>query len=303
MKLILLIIISCTNFLVFSQENIKFNHCQIKEFPYYKNITEILNNDTVLKKEYEYLQTISIDFITYLSDNIWVKGFVIKPKTEKKLPVLIFNRGGNGNTGLVDLPFVIDFLSVIASKGYIVIGSQYRGALGSAGNDEFGGKEVGDIINLINLIPKIENTDSTRIGMLGWSRGVIMNYLTVKKKKEIKTIISIAGPSDLINNNRSDMSNVYKTRIPNYLNDSINLLKERSIIYSIDSLSKTCSYLLIHGVKDESVNVYQTINLYEKLINSNFTTRLIIFENEKHKLLGVKKELMQAIIVWLNKYL
>lgn len=303
MKLILLIIISYTNFLVFSQENIKFNHCQIKEFPHYKNITEILNNDTVLKKEYEYLQTISIDFITYLSDSIWVKGFVIKPKTEKKLPVLIFNRGGNGNAGLVDLPFMIDFLSVIASKGYIVIGSQYRGAIGSAGNDEFGGKEVGDIINLINLIPKIENTDSTRIGMLGWSRGVIMNYLTVKKKKEIKTIISIAGPSDLINNNRSDMSNVYKTRIPNYLNDSINLLKERSIIYSIDSLSKTCSYLLVHGVKDESVNVYQTINLYEKLINSNFTTRLIIFENEKHKLLGVKKELMQAIIVWLNKYL
>lgn len=303
MKKFLLIVISFTNYLIFSQEEIKFTHCEIKEFPYYNSITEISNKDTVLKKEYEYIQNISIDFITYLSDSIWVKGFIIKPKTEKKLPVLIFNRGGNGNTGLVDLPFMIDFLSVIASKGYIVIGSQYRGALGCQGNDEFGGKEVRDVINLINLIPKIENTDSSRIGMLGWSRGVIMNYLTVKKKKEIKTIISIAGPSDLINNKRSDMSNVYKTRIPNYLNDSINLLKERSIIYSIDSLSKTCSYLLIHGVKDESVNVFQTINLYEKLLNSNYTTRLIIFENEKHKLLGVKKELMQSIIIWLYKYL
>lgn len=50
MKKFLLIVISFTNYLIFSQEEIKFTHCEIKEFPYYNSITEISNKDTVLKR-------------------------------------------------------------------------------------------------------------------------------------------------------------------------------------------------------------------------------------------------------------
>ena len=62
-------------------------------------------------------------------------------------------------------------LAKIASQGYIVVASQYRGNGGSEGREEFGGSDVKDILNLFPLIDNLHNADNKNIGMFGWSRG------------------------------------------------------------------------------------------------------------------------------------
>ena len=74
-----------------------------------------------------YKKNLSCSTFKYKVDGHDVHGYVIKPKTVKnKLPVLIFNRGGNGNFGKVYFPNMFLNLFPIANEGFVIIGSNYR---------------------------------------------------------------------------------------------------------------------------------------------------------------------------------
>ena len=152
----------------------------------------------------------------YKVDTHYVKGFVIKPKMAmKKLPVLIYNRGGNGNYGGVTFGTMMGHLFAIANEGFIVIGSQYRGTyLMFDTLDEFGGSDVYDVTSLLDFVPTIEDADFNRIGMFGASRGGMQTHLAVKQLKNIKAIATIAGSTDLSKGlvYRPAMENVYIKR-------------------------------------------------------------------------------------------
>lgn len=108
------------------------------------------------KEKFEHFKN-SIDCRTfeYEVDSHNVKGYVIKPKTaDKKLPVLIYNRGGNGNFGGVVFGAMMHHLFPIAEEGFVIIGSQYRGTQTKLDNlDEFGGADVKDVTMLLDFIP------------------------------------------------------------------------------------------------------------------------------------------------------
>ncbi|MFP3693696.1 hypothetical protein, partial [Burkholderia sp. SIMBA_048] len=68
---------------------------------------------------------IEVNKIRYNSDDTNVVGFILKPtrmQTEK-LPVLIFNRGGNQEYRKLD-ENSIKYLAYLASHQYIVVASQ-----------------------------------------------------------------------------------------------------------------------------------------------------------------------------------
>src|SRR5665213_3493216 len=48
------------------------------------------------------LDKVEIRSITYLSDGLKVKGYLAVPKEGKKLPCVIYNRGGNRSFGALD---------------------------------------------------------------------------------------------------------------------------------------------------------------------------------------------------------
>ena len=174
------------------------------------------------KEKYEQFK-LSLDCSTfeYEVDSLMVKGYIIKPKiAEKKLPVLIHNRGGNGNFGSVVFGSMMHNLFPIAKEGFVIIGSQYRGVQTRSDTlDEFGGKDVKDVTALIGLIPSIKGADANRIGMYGARRGGMQTHLAVKQTNKIKAIATIAGNTDLSKGltYRPAMEKVYKKRIPNYL--------------------------------------------------------------------------------------
>jgi dipeptidyl aminopeptidase/acylaminoacyl peptidase len=145
----------------------------------------------------KYKNELDFQRIKYLSDGLKVVGYIIKPKCTdgKKLPVIIFNRGGTREFGRLTFGYLFRFFDLV-SDGYILVASQYRGNAGGEGREERGGADVNDVLNLIPLIESIPEADASRIGMYGWSRGGMMTYIALTKTDRIAAAIIGAGAAD-----------------------------------------------------------------------------------------------------------
>ena len=105
----------------------------------------------------------------------------------------------------------------IASWGYVVVASQSRGNAGGEGKEEFGGRDVDDVLNLLPLLASLPQADTTRIGMGGASRGGMMTYLALTRTEKIAAAVVISGLADAFENiaSRPDMeTNVYAELVP-----------------------------------------------------------------------------------------
>ncbi|MDZ7626696.1 MAG: prolyl oligopeptidase family serine peptidase [Ignavibacteriaceae bacterium] len=137
----------------------------------------------------EVLDNTVTEKITYLSDGLKVKGYISYPqKSDKKYPCVIWNRGGIGNKGAIDAFTARGIFGQLSSWGYVVFATQYRGNDGGEGQDEFGGDDVDDVLNLIPLADEIENADTTKWGIEGWSRGGMMTYLALTRTRHYSSV-------------------------------------------------------------------------------------------------------------------
>lgn len=148
--------------------NVKPNNMTTIEFKTWRN-------------EFPYLDSIVISEITYLSDGLKVNGYLIEPRVTGNYSCIIYNRGGNREFGKLEIGTSV-WLGNLAKNGYVVIASQYRGNRGSQGREEFGGEDVNDILNLTEVLKEVESANTSKIGTYGWSRGIMMTYVALKRR-------------------------------------------------------------------------------------------------------------------------
>lgn len=249
---------------------------------------------------------------TYKVNDAVVEGHMIKPKYTSggKLPVVIYNRGGNDQIGLTQAETLEAIHMKLADQGFVVLSSQYRGArvwpanvTFNIGKDEFGGKDVDDVRALFPIIDGMPEADQVQIGMYGFSRGGMMTYLAARndKQKRIKAMVVVAGLTDALAplSQRADMEReVYGRLIPNFATNREQALKERSVIYWLDELTDA-PLLLLHSENDDRVNVYNAIILDKKLKELGRTNcKLITFKNAEHNLRGIADTADQKIFSW-----
>jgi dipeptidyl aminopeptidase/acylaminoacyl peptidase len=255
----------------------------------------------------QYKRNLSCQYFKYQVDGNDVYGYVIKPKlTASKLPVLVYNRGGNGNYGAVVFGSMMRNLFPIASEGFVIIGSQYRGTHSKdILLDEFGGKDVNDVMALFNFIPNIEGADPERIGMYGASRGGMQTHLALKKTTKVKAIAIIAGVSDLLKHleYRPKMEKVYRHRIPDYQDNKVEALAKRSVLTWVDELSPKIPILLLHGTDDKRVSVKDSIDLADALSKNNIPHKLVLYPDDDHGLRKNKAQANGELVSWFKKYL
>lgn len=272
---------------------------------YDRYIVKKENGQLKFKDEYKYLDSVNIYGYNYSSyDNLKIRGFLIEPKIKGNYPVIIFNRGGNRDNGLVSLQTMTDFLSKIAVKGYIIIGSQLRGNSQSEGNDEFGGKDIGDVLKLLEIIDHQSNADIKKIGMLGVSRGSMTSYLVLKETNRVKVNVTIGGIADLNQKERPEMYELYKQLIPDFDKNPSNELDKRSPILSIPLIkNKQLKNFIIHGANDERVNVDNALLLFNNLKSNNLSTKLLIYEDANHGINNNTDNLLNEIILFFKNHL
>jgi dipeptidyl aminopeptidase/acylaminoacyl peptidase len=248
-----------------------------------------------------------VEKITYLSDGLKVKGYIAYPKDDKKkYPCVIWCRGGIGNAGAIDAFNARGIFGQLASWGYVVFSTQYRGNDGSEGKDEFGGEDVNDVLNLIPLAEEIPAADTNIWGIEGWSRGGMMTYLTLTRNKNFKTAVVTGGIANLrCNADESKfMKRLYEVTMGQHGSESFSeKCNQRSIVNFADQLPKTTPLLLIHGTADNRVLPHDSLDLSYKLLDFNIPFRLVILENGDHFLKKHREEVDTLRKDWYGKYL
>lgn len=254
----------------------------------------------------ELLARTSVERITYISDGLKVKGFLAMPKdgSDRKLPCVIFNRGGNPRLSVLTSAGAVRSLGLLAARGYVVVAGQYRGADGGEGQDEFGGADVNDVLALIPLLEKEPRADATRIGMYGWSRGGLMTYIALAKTDRLRAAIIGAGVSDSFDTlqKRPEMKAVYEALVPKWKDEQEAALVARSPIRWAEKLHKSTPILLLQGTGDWRVDPGQTLRMATRLFELRHPFRLVMYEGGDHGLTEWRPERNQAVFEFLDRY-
>lgn len=260
--------------------------------------------------------TIDCRIFVYESDGILVEGVMLRPNTTAaditKLPVVIYNRGGNALGGPLLYGSIHQSMMPLAELGYIVVASQYRGAATWPTKverqielDQFGGNDVNDIKNLLPIIDGMPDADSSRVAMLGSSRGGMMGYLAARDMPQLKALIVEAGVADLEAGlaARPEMENMFNTFIPNYATEKTKQLKARSVLHWLDKLPPNLPILLLHGDKDVRVEVAQSQTLAKALAAKGQPHKLVVYSGADHGLHPKRAEADAEIAAWLKQHL
>ncbi|MEP7146664.1 MAG: prolyl oligopeptidase family serine peptidase [bacterium] len=239
--------------------------------------------------------------IEYDTDGIKIEGYLAYPKSIfKKYPLIIWNRGGNRSEGKIDDFLAQGIFGEIASWGYVVLASQYRK------NDEFGGKDVNDVFNLISLAEEISYCETSKIGIEGWSRGGMMAYKVLTRTDKISCAIIISGLADLFRSaeNRSGLTSVYKELFGNE-NENVfeERMRERSAVYFADKINKATHVMLIHGTADDKISCEDSKDMYKKLKANGINCELRLIPGGDHYLRKQRIELVNLRKEWFGKFL
>jgi dipeptidyl aminopeptidase/acylaminoacyl peptidase len=260
-------------------------------------------------------QTMDCRVFVYESDGILVEGVMVRPQNlaHDKMPVVIYNRGGNARMSTLNYGTIQHNLMPIAEQGYTVIASQYRG--GAAGwptsasrdimLDEYGGADVNDVINLLPIIEGMTTVDNRRLAMIGASRGSIMSYQAAAQMPQLNALIIKSGWSDLevALETRTTLENIYNKFIPDYANNKTAELAKRSVLQWLDKLPQKLPILLLHGGKDLSIDVSQARNMATALQQKEQPHKYIEYAGADHDLNPNQAEADAEVSAWLQQYL
>ncbi len=243
--------------------------------------------------------------IKYMSDGLKVVGYIWKPKNSegKKLPVIIFNRGGNREQGKLS-PWMREGFYYFVSNGFVVIGSQYRGVDGGEGKDEYGGADVRDVMNLIPLAKSLDYVDMNNVFLFGGSRGGMMAYLALKNKIPVNAAAVGSGVTDLFGNAKDHPdynTNIYQQLIPDFDKRADEMMRERSALYYADKIN--VPVLIMHGGADERIGTARALSFAQKLQELGKTYELIIYAGDDHNLSLNRMDSDRRVIEWFKKYM
>jgi dipeptidyl aminopeptidase/acylaminoacyl peptidase len=254
----------------------------------------------------EVIENVIVEKIIYLSDDLKVSGYIAYPKEKGKYPCIIWNRGGIGNSGAIDSFNAQGIYGQLASWGYCVFASQYRGNAGSEGKDEFGGSDVNDVLNLIPLADEVESADKNNWAIEGWSRGGMMTYLALTRTDIFKAAVITGGIANLKCNSEESrfMRNLYKIGLGEIgTEDFVSKCESRSIMNFSDKLSRNTALMMIHGTADNRVLPHDSLDLAQKLLEHNYNFRLVMLENGDHFLKSHRKETDLMRKEWYKRHL
>jgi dipeptidyl aminopeptidase/acylaminoacyl peptidase len=258
---------------------------------------------TTLAEAFRYLDEVEPVRITYGSDGLRIGGFLVKPKAPGEHPCVIFNRGGNRDFSAIGDRVLVNLLCRIASWGYVVVASQYRGHGDNEGRDEFGGRDLDDVLNLIPLLEAEPGADASRIGMYGGSRGGMMTYLALARCHRIRAAVVRSGVADLLDmRRRPDMEEVFRELVPGYAQGDVDALAARSAVQWYDRLCKRTPILILHGSADWRVDPGSALRLAEGLLKARHPFRLVLFEGSDHLLTEHVAERDRLTREWFDRF-
>ncbi len=254
---------------------------------------------------YQATPDVVVSEMAYASDGLCVTGLMALPAEvgRKMYPIVIYNRGGNREYGRLTLYTVMQMLVPLARAGYLVFASNYRGNAGGEGREEFGGADVNDVLNLLELARLHSGWDGKNAFMVGHSRGGMMTYRSIREGAQLNAAVSIAGVADLFDSveRRPEMGpGVYRQLIAGEGGAYEEAFRARSAVCWPEAL--TVPLLLLHGDADDKVDVSDSMRLAEGLREAGNPHELVIYPGGNHALTRHWGDVQKRMLGWFEGY-
>lgn len=258
-----------------------------------------------MEAEYETLDDVRVSRIVYDSDGLAVTGLLAEPVgwTPAAHPLLIYNRGGSREFGKLTLLSVLRSMVPYARRGYLVTASNYRGNDGGEGREEFGGRDVDDILSLIALARSHRGFDGRNVHMIGHSRGAMMMYLCLRSGASLRSAIGLAGMADVLQTAkaRPDIeADIFQNLIGGNSDSREQAYRDRSAICWAGEINAPLQ--LHHGDADKSVDVSQSIALAKAMEQAGKTCELHIYPGDNHALLRSWDTVVHRTLDWMGRF-
>ncbi len=241
--------------------------------------------------------------ITYWSEGLRIGGFLaMPPPATAPYPAVVFNRGGAGPRAALQPEGAFQYIGTIASWGYVVVASNYRGQGGSEGTEQWGDGDVRDALNVLPLLAQLGSVDTDRIGLVGGSRGGMMAFMMLRRTTAFRAAVTIGAPTML--HRCSPQSHIRRVfgRFLDPARDTEEQLRERSVLVWANELPRQTPLLILHGTGDRRVEPEQSLHLALELQRLHFPYKLILYDNADHILAGRRAESDRDIRWWLDHY-
>lgn len=275
----------------------------------WRDITEqVLSSSNTPPKNKEIIRSNQRRIIVfkYPSDGLWIKGFISFTPSPTFHPLLILYRGGNDNFGLIN-----PGTSFAIYDHYTVISSTLRGGV-SQGEDEFGGKDVDDIKNLMDYLPRLAQLLGIELHphcvfMLGLSRGGLEMFLTLARFPELQNrvnkVVALSSILDLhrlIQDRPNDMKQMLENRYG--LQEGAKgdkWIAKRDPLNTVPFLKKNLPILIIQGTADQRVSLAEGYHMTDALRKDHHDVNYWEVQKGDHTLMNTPY-IMHDIARWLE---
>jgi dienelactone hydrolase len=240
--------------------------------------------------------------IKYLSDGLKVSGFIYKPKdvAGRKLPVVIWNRGGVGEDTIISVENFLDLYEMhrYAAEGFVVLASQYRGYDGGEGKDEVGGADTDDVMNLIPLARALGYVDMERVFMFGFSRGAQMTLQAIRRGAPLRAAVVVGAPTDMELSFREnaairDLARTHWAGGEARLQEN---MESRSPVRWADKL--TAPLLIFQGGADPAVSPAHALGLARGMSEAGNLYELHVYAKDDHFVTRNSEERLRLTLDW-----
>lgn len=243
--------------------------------------------------------------IRYMSDGLRVVGYVWMPRESagRKLPLVIFNRGGNRERSQLT-PWMAGGFYDFVSSGFVVIASQYRGVDGGEGREEYGGADVRDVLNLLPVARSLGIVDMQNVFVLGNSRGGMMTYLALKQGLPANAAAVMSGVTDLFGNAADHpelVTGIYEPLIPHFGSRGAEAMEERSAVRWAGEIN--VPLLILHGTADAQISATRALEFAQRLQALGKTYELVMYANDGHGLPMNRRDSDRRVIEWFRKHM
>lgn len=243
---------------------------------------------------------------TYPSDDLKIKGVISFVPHPEEQPMLLFLRGGNKKFGTPN-----PGSETMCARQYTVIASTYRDGI-NEGTDEFGGKDLNDVKNLVDFIPTLQQKLAIQLNdedmyLIGFSRGAMQMFLSLARFPELQSrfakIVALTGLLDMREtiNSRDDMKKMYIEEFG--LIEGVNeeeWINSRDPILAADKISRELPILIIQGTADIRVTLQEGYNMVAKLEESGHDVTYWEVPEGEHGIRNIKG-FSQRIFDWLEQ--
>lgn len=258
----------------------------------------IVKDGTIIQKQRIPSPHADIDLfiVTYRSDGLQVKGYLVEPQTNEVLPGLLYLRGGIKRVGMVRKARMIQY----ASLGFIVFAPFYRGNLGGEGQEDFAGYDRNDAINGGHLLLEHERTNGLHI--IGFSRGGVMALFTAMALRDTVSVVCWNGVTDmrLTYEERVDLRKMMK-RVIGTPTKYPERYDWRTPLLTIEKIK--APVCIIHGVLDEHVSVEHAYRLESILLEKGKQAETWYFPSFTHYFPEPhNRKIIRDIAVWMKQH-